>query len=280
MNKYLIFSALLCFFAMTFQSCDETEEPLPYENAAKPTFASIDGVVGYLDFVNIENAQTGFTLNQEGEVNANSFDIYAAYKPAPDSTEATSYGDRELVRNVSDIPSDQIFTAEDLAQAVGLEMSDLNLGDAFRLSFQSQTSEGPFESNEFLYVDVSCPSDIGGPYNAVSSGQSTDDCCPDPAVDIMAEGIELIDNGSGIYTINDFSGGLWFHWYEVYGATSANPGEIKDVCNTITFQNTTELFGSNISGTGSVDPETGIITIEWLADSWGDAGTTVLTPAE
>lgn len=280
MNKYLIFSALLCFFAMTFQSCDETEEPLPYENGVKPTFAAIDGVVGYLDFVAIDDAEVGFTLGQEGEVNASSVDVYAAYKPAPDSTETTIYGDRGLVRSVSDLPSDQIFTAEDLAQAVGLEVSDLDLGDAFRLSFQSSTSEGSFESNEFVYVDVSCPSDLGGLYNAVSNGQSTDGCCPDPAVDITAEGIELVDNGSGIYTINDFSGGLWFHWYEVYGATSANEGEIKDVCGNITFQNTTELFGSNISGTGTVDAETGVITIEWLADSWGDVGTTVLTPAE
>jgi len=127
---------------------------------------------------------------------------------------------------------------------------------------------------------VSCISNLAGTYSTISSGQSTDPCCDDPVVDLVSE-IPLTEKSSGVYEITDFSAGVYQAWYAAaYGATDVNKGEIKDICNNISFQNTTGPYGSPISGTGTYDPEAQTITIDWLADTWGDVATTVMTKVE
>jgi len=273
MNKYLILSGFfLCFMALTFQSCDDTEEVLPYQGAVKQVTAPIENVLTFLDFIDINAAQAGFNLDASGGT-ATSMDVYVQHKNA-----GGAYGDRVLLKSVSDFPSDQMFSASELASPLGISVDSLRLADSFLLSFEVLGSDGKtYQSDDFVTIDLSCPSDIGGTYSAISSGQSTDGCCPDPATDVTAEDITITAQGGGVYAISDFSGGLWEHWYAVYGASGINEGEIKDVCNSISFQNTSELFGSPISGSGVWDAETQTITIDWTADSWGDVGSTVFT---
>lgn len=120
---------------------------------------------------------------------------------------------------------------------------------------------------------------IGGTYNSLTTGSSTDGCCPDPSVD-YASTVTITDNGDGTYTINDFTAGLYLEWYDVYGITSQDQ---TPATLTITDPNTNaiaisgnEPFGTVISGDGSYDPCTGNLTYTW-GNGYGDTGTVLLT---
>jgi len=121
---------------------------------------------------------------------------------------------------------------------------------------------------------------LAGTYSCISNGKSTDDGpTPEenPAIDYNYE-ITLIEAGSnGVYEISDFSGGLYELWYDIYGINGDTPGTINDVCNSISYTNTKGPFGSSINGGGSVDPLTGIITIDG-DNEFGDNWNLVLIP--
>ena len=266
---------------MTFQSCDDTEEFLPYAKTVIPVTTGIDGVKTYLDSFNLGTTSTGFILGVAGDLAASSVDLFVQFKRGMPID--TTYTDPILLKNVTSLPSDNVWTAEELAVAVGVDVNTLEPLDRFLITFTTNAADGEkYPSEDSYVIDVSCSSSIQGTYTAVSSGQSTDDCCPDPAVDVESATITISTTDTeGVYKISDFSGGLWNHWYGPdggnYGANDNNEGEIKDVCNTITFQETTELFGSPISGSGTYDPDAQTITIDWTADSWGDVGTSVFS---
>ena len=266
-------------FTMTFLSCDETEEFLPYAKTIKPVTSGIDDVKPYLDSFNLGTTSTGFNIDVEGELAASSVDAFVQFK----KNDEKDYGPLYDLKTITSLPSDNIWTASELADIVGIDVNSLEPLDKFLISFTTNTTDGASYPSENTYViDVSCSSSIQGNYTAISNGQSTDPCCSDPAVDVESGTIAITETEvEGVYKISDFSGGLWNHWYGpdggAYGANNNNEGEIKDVCNTITFQNTSELFGSPISGSGTYDPVAETITIDWTADSWGDVGNSVFT---
>ena len=49
---------------------------------------------------------------------------------------------------------------------------------------------------------------IGGLYESVSRGQSTDGCCPDEVAGLVGETF-VRDNGGDNFSMNDFSGGMY-----------------------------------------------------------------------
>lgn len=182
------------------------------------------------------------------------------------------------------------INASEALAAFGL--STIGPGDVFRFTGRVTTTSGQsftqdnssatvtgaaFRGHFNFSLTAICPSSIGGTYNAVATGQSTDGCCPAP---LTAEKvITLTDNGKGNYTISDWSGGLYFAWYEVYGITVDWPmsAEFIDVCDELTLPILSEPFGESAEGEGTVDPATGIITYTFT-NSYADEGTVVLTP--
>ena len=132
-------------------------------------------------------------------------------------------------------------------------------------------------------VAVPCESNLEGTYTVVANGVSTDpEPTPDenPAVNFTSE-VTLEKSGNFFtYTMSDFSGGLYYLWYDIYGYPETWPCEIQDLCGEISYLNLVEGFGSPVSGGGSVDPVSGVITINGRADEWGDTWTLVLTPKE
>lgn len=145
---------------------------------------------------------------------------------------------------------------------------------------------GPANSNtashSLTIIDDDCPViPIGGAYSSLSRGTSTDGCCTEEVKDFQAE-VSITDNGDGTYTLNDFSGGIYLEWYDVYGITdqSQSPATflIDDpVNNTIAFvDGSGEPFGESLSATGSYDPCTGSISYSWQ-NGWGDEGDVNLT---
>lgn len=218
---------------------------------------------------------------------------------------ASSY---TLVDNITTLPQMVTITADNILSAIpGLE--SIQPGDQYVFFLKATLADGKelpgftptglvayssalrntlnvYYGNDATFnvpVAVPCPSSLEGTYTVVANGASTDGGpSPDenPAVNFTSE-VTLEKSGNFFtYTISDFSGGLYTLWYDIYGYPDAWPGEIQDICGEISYVNTVEFFGSPISGGGSVDPATGVITISGIADLWEDTWTLVLTPKE
>ncbi|MBX2871819.1 MAG: hypothetical protein KTR30_06965 [Saprospiraceae bacterium] len=132
-------------------------------------------------------------------------------------------------------------------------------------------------SHTLTIIDDDCPViPIGGTYASVSRGTSTDGCCTDEITGFQAE-ITITDNGDGSFTLNDFSGGIYLEWYDVYNITSQDDSPatftITDpVNNTISFvEGSMEPFGRAVNATGTYDPCTGNLSYAWES-GWGDEG--------
>ncbi len=163
--------------------------------------------------------------------------------------------------------------------------------DSFKLTWAFTTADGRyFDSwsdsvcSEFpgancdINWKVVCVSDIAGTYDVtVTNATSTDDCCP--GVANITSTVTLTSKGSGKYEISDYSFGLYFHWYKVYGVTQNDPKlkvEVTDVCNTFKLD-VPDYFDARIrvKATGKIDLAAGTITLKWGND-WGDKADIVM----
>lgn len=122
---------------------------------------------------------------------------------------------------------------------------------------------------------ITCPAvDISGNYLVEdATGTSTDGCCPQVTT-VKGNIIKVTRLTNSSFTLSDFSGGLYFEWYDVYGIEKPedSPGEISFSCNQVNFQRTTEPFGESVTGTGTYDPVAKTIIYDWL-NGYGDKGT-------
>lgn len=288
MNNKILSLFLLVSMGFLFNACEEEFVDVleGAEGVYPPAISTIIDADGnelpqILDFVDINAATAGFTVGvdekEPRDIQSMVISARYLYTRVVDGVATPMEEGPQQVTTINSFPTDFTTTATEMAGLFGKSPDFLELGDRFVLSYRISTPDAGYESAYFTTVAVSCPSALGGTYSVSSDGQSTDGCCPDPAVGVTTD-VTVTDDGNGNYTISDITGGLWLHWYNVYGITGGVPGKFNDVCNNLTIFGTSEPFGSAISGTGSVDPESGVITIEWLADSWGDVGTMTLTP--
>lgn len=149
--------------------------------------------------------------------------------------------------------------------------------------------EGPSDINSsmtFTIIDDDCPTNLlEGEYTSVTTGTSTDGCCPG-SVTSMRETVTVTALGEGNYTVSDFSAGLYLDWYGpdggAYGIVAGMEtdgtlnGTFSNICNELngTFG---EPFNTDVTLTGSVDPSTGVITYTWV-NGFDDTATVTLTP--
>jgi hypothetical protein len=126
---------------------------------------------------------------------------------------------------------------------------------------------------------ITCPAtDISGDYEVLSAtGLSTDDCCKASTVTVKGNTIQVTRKTLSSFNLSDFSGGLYFEWYDVFGITKPedSPGEISFSCNEITFQNTQEPFGEKVTGSGTYDPNAKTLIYKWT-NGYGDMATVSL----
>lgn len=125
---------------------------------------------------------------------------------------------------------------------------------------------------------ITCPAvDISGDYKVEdATGSSTDGCCPNETT-VKGNVVKITKLTASSFKLSDFSGGLYFEWYDVYGIGKPedSPGEIAFSCNEVFFQNTKEPFGENVSGTGTYNPTTKTLVYHWV-NGYGDEGTVKL----
>lgn len=212
------------------------------------------------------------------------------------------YEDREYppvkVGEITSFPSTFSISAVEAAEALGWDIADFEVGDSFNLMFPIHSADGrtftvalnsdlcqqpaqPSFGGCNVAWPIACPSSLGGEYSVISSGTSTD-TCPSPATltnFAYSRTITFTALGGGNYRLNESLGGQYIEWYGAcYGYDFETANTIVDVCNTISGTFAT-AFGESFSISGSVDPDTGVITINWK-NNFGDTGTNVYTPVE
>lgn len=270
MKKYKILS-LLVVFSLFFGACDDTNENLVDQRgvAVSPQIESIAS--SFFELSDLDNAYVEFVIGAEFPAEVSEVVV------------EVSFGDKKAILPAyAAVPATVKLTCGEVADALGVNLNDLVLGDVF--SFQvlvSNLAGLRTYSNVVLNATVACASSLEGVYTCVANGSSTDSgpgADVNPAVNYTTTITLTGSDVNGEYTISDFSGGLFTLWYSIYGLSGDYSGKLKDVCGGISYISTTGPFGSPISGTGNIDELTGVITMDGLADSWGDAWNLVLTP--
>lgn len=251
--------------------CETNEDDLMQPYATGTVFPDITEVKSsFFNSFDFDNAFIDFTVDVDTDI-AESITI-----------EKTFNGITTTIGSYSEVPANVNVTAEEaVADIDGVTVDDLVVGDVFTFEIIVNSKNGlRTRSNVLLNASVACTSSLAGTYSCIANGQSTDDGPgPDenPAINYPYE-ITLTETGTnGIYTMSDFSGGLYELWYDIYGIDGDSPGTLSDVCNAISYSNTSGPFGSVISGGGSVDAATGVITIDG-SNVFDDTWNLVLTP--
>ncbi len=273
MNNNLKFILLLLTLGLFMTSCDKEET----------TFGDLTGEANRGAIMSVSGSTPGFYNLADADNATNSFDIGSAGEDVSSATLTLSFngGTAVDVQSLSSVPGSSTLSLIEAAAATGVAIEDLSPGDVFTFGFRDVvTGSGTYRSGKTLDVAVSCTSAIGGTYDAVSVGTSTDGCCPGEVT--ASAVVTLADVGGGIYDISDWSGGIYFVWYGPDGGDygilpTSNTGQIQDICNSISFVTDTEPFGETLEGSGSIDPSTGVITYTWL-NGYGDQSTVTLTP--
>jgi hypothetical protein len=265
------FLMLSIFASLLVMSCDDGFDTTysSLDTPAKGAVADYSNVVGgFYNLLDKDNTSISFDLTTIGDA-VNSIEIFKAFN-----------GGDKVSHGMATPGSTVTISLVDGISGLNANIDDLVPGDNITYSFASNTNSGTFQSGSALVINASCPSDIGGEYTANTTGQSTDGCCPNPVT--IETDVTLTDNGGGSYTLSDFSCGLYFAWYEVYGISELMQTDgtlsipIIDVCNELTGT-VGEPFGTPVNLAGSLDPATGEITFSWT-NGYDDGGTTTLTP--
>lgn len=213
--------------------------------------------------VTLTGQQRGAATNVTFEVDASSTAIEGVHYMVSSNT-ATIPANASTATLPINILPDNIEAGEVLTVVVRLTSSDVDVSPLYNEATHS--------------IQITCPSDLAGTYSYVSSGTSTDPCCPN-RVDLTGTVTITVGVDDITYGISDYSMGLYDAWYgPAYNlAPGSTPGNIQDVCGTISLLTASEAYGNTLTGTGTIDATTGVISYVW-SNGWGDEGTATLTP--
>ncbi|NRB53048.1 MAG: hypothetical protein HRU41_35660 [Saprospiraceae bacterium] len=299
-NIFLVFA-----FVLALTACEKDRAFIEFKDLEYGAFPRlIDGVNGEFNFFDPSGSAIDFTVefydeNQGKNVQSYSWTVSYFDKTAGTFTTPQTIG----TFTASDfkpepetgLPSITIqFTFQQALDAMGLTTSDIKGGDAVRFNGTITKTDGktfdvsntganiignaPAFGALFAFdQNIICPSSLEGTYTTTTTGNSTDSCCPDETT-VTGE-VTLTAEGSGKYTISDWSAGLYLEWFDVYGITPTTDltAELIDACGNISLPDFGEPFGEQVSGTGSLDAATGVITYTWTS-GWGDVATVTMTP--
>lgn len=246
---------------------DEDENPFASVEPRGAVVSTSNVQTGFFNLLDPSSSSISFDINTQGEA-VNSVVVMQSTKGSTPIEVAT----------VSSFPATISVSFADVMAASGVALEDLAPGDQTVFTFANVgTASGTYPSGASLSIPMACPSDLGGTYTSTATGTSTDDCCPD--VTTVEGEVTLTDLGGGVYTISDWSGGLYFEWYAVYGITgpSDTEGTVQDVCNELSLTGpASEPFGTAITSSMTLADD-GTITLTW-SNGYDDQGVTTLTP--
>lgn len=264
--KLFNYLTILLLVSTVISCSTDKSDYFDYTNSASVTTKAAKG---FIDLQKLTTEEVSLTYGKNSDL---SFEKVAL---------SASYGVNGNVVSVSEATSESgTFNTKvsDILNKLGVKPEDVKVGDVLVFYFDLTSSGKLTRDRDAIILPFSCISDLAGTYSSVTSGSSTDDCCKaNPIVDFSGT-VTLTKLSDGKYQLNDFSAGLYFEWYQVYGITGVNdtPGKIQDVCGNLTFFDTTEPFSTPITGSGTVSQDGKSISYTW-ANGYGDTGTVVLT---
>lgn len=157
----------------------------------------------------------------------------------------------------------------------------LETGSRLNLRLEDATGKVAGFKNTFaLDVFKLCESDLAGVYN-VTTTYGFHDFLPNFSSNTI-EGVVITSEGGNVYSVADFSGGLYSvgPYADAYGTDNVDNSLVfSDVCGNISWTGQSDPWGAiNMNGVNSVDPATGVITISWFCVGYGENGVSVYTP--
>lgn len=180
-----------------------------------------------------------------------------------------SFSTDDLVNTFDEItsPSD-IAVGDILSFSARFTMADGRVLDLIDLEDGSNNTGTNIQFNTSLYTarlsyPVSCPSDLGGTYLVSSTAVG---CCGVAPITDYEYTVTVTDIGGGSYTLSDYSGGIYDGLFcGPFGICGdASTGDITDVCGSLSGS-AADCCGDNITFEGTVDPETGVWTVETVS---------------
>jgi len=283
-NKYLILFLSLA----TFIACDEDNNGLGDEN---PEY-------GWLQF---DGTDPSVVIINDDLINDQTTEIEIPFRyTAPINKSAIQVG--YVISNVEGVSSEIITASSGTATiaantldgiiTISVDLDDLalNLETLYTFDVVMQSNNTgvemglapDFSSSYRVTIKRCTPAELAGMYS-VTTTWSVHDFLPD--FNPLTIEAEVTDLGDGSFSVADFSGGLWPGEYNVVYGPLPNGGNFplvfNEICNNISWSGQAELYGNILmdsEGPNVVDPETGIISISFTCDGYGETATSVYTP--
>ncbi len=212
-------------------------------------------VNGFFDLGDPDNASVGLDMSSLGAA-VNATEVFMSYNG----------GESKSFANVSSLPSSLTITLNEALSAMGLNLADLAVGDAFALNFETSTAEGTFKTGKSFPIPVTCKSELAGMYDYSTENYFCEG-------DAVTGSVEIVESSAGVYVFSDWAFGTY---QACYGGEAQSWGSLSltDVCNTLTvggLDNYGDTWSySNLSVNGDK------LTFTW-ENTYGESGTTTLT---
>ena len=132
-----------------------------------------------------------------------------------------------------------------------------------------------------MFIVQQCVSDLAGMYSVTTNYGYHDFL---PSFNPHTMDTEIVEIGDGLYEIGDFSGGLYSvgPYSGAYGTgASSFTVQFSENCGVISWSGQGDPWGACIpldGGVNAVDINTGVVTISWYCEGYGENGVSVYTP--
>jgi len=286
--KNFKFITLALTFTICFLSCEDNggTSNIPLNDGAVPNLTKSTTSDAFFNLIRLNNGENvSIDFNAEvAQGNPASTDIVGSYKTAGGVVyNAILFSDVTLPQDFSLSISDIVTAFSEINVASEIEVGDVltlttrfTMNDGTILNILNEDGTSSVSSNiqttvlfdSIISYPVSCPSDLGGTYNVVSSGFSTDGAPINNPLVNFPYTVTVTDVGGGSYTISDGVAGVYQDWYcAPYGYCFETEGNFTDVCNSLSGS-WTEAFGCPVELIGTVNAD-GTLTISW-SNCFGD----------
>lgn len=251
-NSCKLLIPFIGIFALAISCSDIEDDDFFTEGGSVLYYSNISP--GFYDLGDIDNTLVGFDVGFGGDA-LSSGDLTLSYSGELGAMGPVSIG------NVS-LPGNQTLSLSDACSALGINASDVGIGDVFTFT----TTSGNVSRS--MSVNASCTSALAGTY-----AYSTVNFFCDGTASGM---VTITEDGAGAYSFDDWA----FGTYEVcYGGPAASWGslQLSDICNKLTI-NGIDNYGDGWSFT-DIQVNGADLVLFW-ANDYGEFGETTLTRDE
>jgi hypothetical protein len=258
-----------------FTSCEDEDHGVDVNNFNGTDVAYFTNGVASSYFVT-PNAEP--VSIQVGATNLSASDRIYTILIDPAST-ATEGVDFNFVNNSVTIPAGEYF-GEIMVQGI-FEGTTANGSNLLINLVGSGNNQVMVNTQYSLLIVQQCVSDLAGMYS-VTTTYGYHDFLPSYSSNTMD--IEIVEIESGLYEVFDFSGGLYSSgpYSTAYGTgDSSFTVQFTENCGIISWSGQSDPWGAVVplsGGTNSVNSSTGVVTISWFAEGYGENGVSVYTP--